>query len=419
MVDALRPPPKKHPTRRSPVATPPPAPRSRTGIFFTAYAARGEFRLQKCEACGAVAYPPRDICAKCWSSDLVWTPIAPEGALVAETMLHTSTTPYFRDRLPWRIGAIKLAGDGPVVVAHVHADASDGGDVRVFARTDKSGQGVLYALPEKDTENMADDHALREITCDPKHRRILVTDARTPLGAAMAKAALEAGAAKVFLGVAQKWKPFDGQEALLSLPNTEIAPLDMADADSVTELAASIGSKVDILINTAQFVRPGSAMNRRDLVTARDEMEVNYFGPLRLLQALGPIMRARGADGANSAAAWVNCLSVFALSNRPAFGLTSASQAAALSLSQSARAEFAGSGVKVVNAFHGPLDDEWAQPLPPPKVAPEKLASDVVGALRKGLEDVCSGDIAKDIYERWRENPAVLERELALTNLAD
>ncbi|GJL93709.1 MAG: hypothetical protein DHS20C05_01140 [Hyphococcus sp.] len=206
---------------------------------------------------------------------------------------------------------------------------------------------------------------------------------------------------------------------MCKLQNTEAVSLDMADADSVRELASSIGGKIDILINTAQYVRPGSAMERRDLVTARDEMEVNYFGPLRLLQALGPAMRARGADGANSATAWVNCLSIFALANRPAFGLTSASQAAALSLSQNARAEFVGSGVKVVNVFHGPIDDEWSQPLPAPKVTPKKLTGDVMYALRKGLEDVCSGDIANDIYDRWRENPALLERELTLTNLAD
>ncbi len=418
MVDALPPPRKKHPTRRTRVPTLPPMARSRAALFFTAYAARGELRLQHCEECGTVAYPPRDICGNCWSSALHWKPVAPDGVLLAETTLHTSTNIYFRERLPWRIGAVKLK-NGPVVVAHIHSDAEEGAGVRIFARTDKSGQGVLFALPAEDTENMADDKALRELTCDPKHRRVLITDVRTRLGQSMARAALDAGAAKVFLGVAETWKPFQDQEALYALANTEIAPLDLADGASVAELASSIGGKVDILINTAQHIRPGSAMSRRDVVTAKEEMEVNFFGPLRLLQALGPAMRARGADGANSAVAWVNCLSVFALSNRPSFGLTSASQAAALSLSQNARSEFAGSGVKVINAFHGPLDDEWSQQLPPPKVAPERFATDVMRALRKGLEEVYFGEIAQDIHERWREDPAVLERELTLTNLMD
>ena len=418
MTDALPPPKKKNPVRRTRRPMVPPAARSRAGLFMTAFAARGELRLQHCGDCGAIAYPPRDICASCWSHDLQWKPVSKEGTLLADTVLQTSTNNFFRERLPWRMGSVKLK-DGPVIVAHIHGDAQQNGNVRVFARTDKSGQGVLFALPAEDTEHMADDKALRTLTCDPKHRRVLVTDIRAPLGQAMVHAALDAGASKVFLGVAESWKPFAGQEALLALPKTELAPLDMADGKSVAELASSIGGKVDILINTAQHVRPGSAMGRRDVVTAKEEMEVNYFGPLRLLQALGPAMASRGADGDNSAVAWVNCLSIFALSNRPAFGLTSASQAAALSLSQNARAEFAGSGVKVINAFHGPLDDEWAQPLPPPKLAPAKYASEIMRALKKGLEEIYVGEIAQDIFERWREDPAVLERELTLTNLMD
>jgi NAD(P)-dependent dehydrogenase (short-subunit alcohol dehydrogenase family) len=166
-------------------------------------------------------------------------------------------------------------------------------------------------------------------------------------------------------------------------------------------------------------VRPGSAFERGDVTLAKEEMEINFFGALRLLQAFGPIMRARGADGENSAAAYVNTLSVFAFSDWPRFGLNCAAQAAALALAQNARAEFAGSGVKVLNAFHGPLDDEWAQDLPPPKVAPSRLAKDVMNALREGVEQIEVGDIAQDIHERWRESPAVLERELTTTKLGD
>jgi NAD(P)-dependent dehydrogenase (short-subunit alcohol dehydrogenase family) len=320
--------------------------------------------------------------------------------------------------MPWRVGAIKLDA-GPTIMAHAHADAEEGARVRVLARTDKSGQGVFLALPEEETPNMADDKALRELTCDPKHRRILVTDVRRPTGQALVRGLLKAGAAKVFLGIAEQWKPFAGRDELCALPKTEVAPLDLSDADSVADLAGSIGGKVDILINTTQHVRPGSAMARRDAITARDEMELNYFGPLRLLQSFGPAMRSRGADGVNSAVAWVNVLSAFALANWPAYGLSSASQAAALSLSQCARGDFAGTGVKVVNIFHGPIDDEWHQPLPPPKLAPEVLAAGIVGALQQGIEQSFIGDVAKDIEARWREDPGLLERELSLAQLMD
>ena len=41
------------------------------------------------------------------------------------------------------------------------------------------------------------------------------------------------------------------------------------------------------------------------------------------------------------------------------------------------------------------------------------LASAIVKALREGIEDVYPGDVAQEWVERWRENPKVLERELA------
>ena len=70
-------------------------------------------------------------------------------------------------------------------------------------------------------------------------------------------------------------------------------------------------------------------------------------------------------------------------------------------------------GVRVVNVFPGPIDDEWNQLLLPPKVSPSNLAKAITTALQDGAEDVYPGDVAQEWLERWRENPKVLERELA------
>ena len=133
---------------------------------------------------------------------------------------------------------------------------------------------------------------------------------------------------------------------------------------------------------------------------------------MRLMQAFGPGMQARGADGINSAVAWVNILSVYALSNWPLYGSTSASQSAALSLAQCFRGEMAGSGVKVINALCGPIDDEWHQTLPPPKVGAEVLAREILAGLKSGIEEVVIGDVAKDVVYRFKEDARVLEKEL-------
>jgi NAD(P)-dependent dehydrogenase (short-subunit alcohol dehydrogenase family) len=170
---------------------------------------------------------------------------------------------------------------------------------------------------------------------------------------------------------------------------------------------------VDILINNAEVHRTHGIASRAGIEAARAEMDVNYFGLLRLAQEFGPALKSRGADGQSSATAWVNLLSVYALSNFPAHGTFSASKAAALSLAQCLRAEMRPAGIRVINVFPGPIDDEWNQALPPPKLGAQALARAVVAALQDGVEDVYPGDVAQEWLERFRENPKVLERELA------
>jgi uncharacterized OB-fold protein/NAD(P)-dependent dehydrogenase (short-subunit alcohol dehydrogenase family) len=384
----------------------PPTARSRTALGLTAAAAVGRFALQVCADCGTVQYPPREACGACLSPRLPWREVPPGGEVIAATTLHISADPYFRQRMPWRIGTVAM-DCGPSVIVHLHGDVAPGARVRMTLRLDKSGQGVMLAMPGEDTPNMHDDPQLREMTCDPKGRRVLVTDGRNAFGQAVARAVFDSAASSVFVGIADTWKPFPGQQRLVG----EMVPLDVTDADSVRKLAASIGGRVDILINTALHIRPGSILERRDTITAREELEVSYFGPMRLAQAFGPALRARGADGAHAACAWVNIVSAYALAATPAFGATSAAQAAALSVAQSLRNELR--PLRVINALVGPLDDAWHQAVPPPKVTPAALATAVVRALRDGMEDHAVGEVAQDLLSRWKENPAALARELA------
>jgi NAD(P)-dependent dehydrogenase (short-subunit alcohol dehydrogenase family) len=285
--------------------------------------------------------------------------------------------------------------------------------VRVDARLDKSGQGVLLAFPIDEVPNMADDLELREMTCDPKFRKVLVTDGKTAVGEAVVRALIAAGADLVWVGYAEPWKKFPGLARIEALPQVTLLPLDLTDSRSVKQIAAEVGGRVDILINTAEVHRTHGIASRSGVDVARAEMDVNYFGLLRLAQEFGPAMRGRGADGQSSATAWVNLLSIYALNNYPPHGTFSASKAAALSLSQCLRAEMRAGGVRVINAFPGPIDDEWNQMLPPPKLGPDALAKALVKALKDGVEDIYPGDVAQEWFARWRENPKILEREVS------
>ena len=411
MTEPLVRPERKNPLKRTRLPLLPHPGRSRAAHWLTLAAAEGRFALPGCTACGRVHYPPRDACPYCLGGTIAPKDVADGGQLLAVTIIRTSTDNYFRERTPWRIGTVALDA-GPSVVAHLHGDVVPGTRVRVALKLDKGGQAVVIALPEKETSNMADDPQLRELTLDPKFRRVLITDGRTAIGQAATRAFADAGAAIIFVGIAEPWKPVAGLDVIKALDGVEIVPLDVTNSDSVTELAASISAKVDIVVNTVEHIRPGGLMDRRGVTIAREELEFGYLGLIRLAQAFGPVLKFRGADGTNAACAWVNILSIYARMSWPPFGAYSAAQAAMLSGAQSLRGEMAAGGVRVVNIFTGPLENDWFQTVQPPKVAASQVARAIISALKAGTEDVYVGDVAEDVRARLAINPKALEREL-------
>ncbi len=404
---------RKNPILRTRQMNLPPWARGRVALGLTAAAAEGRFELQVCSDCETVQYPPREACHRCLSPRLKWREQPGDGELLSTTTLHHSNDLFFRERLPWRLGLVRLEA-GPSVMVHLHGEIGEApARVRVGARLDRAGQAVLIGMPNQGSADMADDKMLREMTSDPKFRKVLVTDGKTAVGQAIVRALVKAGADLVWVGHAEPWKQFGGLDDITALPQVALVPLDLTNGRSVTELAGAIGGKVDIVVNNAEVHRTFGIGSRRGTDVAKAEMDINYFGLLRLAQEFGPALKGRSADGTTSATAWVNLLSIYALSNFPPHGTFSASKAAAYSLAQCLRAEMRPAGIRVVNLFPGPIDDEWNQHTPPPKLAPAALASAIVKALREGVEDVYPGDVAQEWLERWRDNPKVLERELA------
>lgn len=52
-----------------------------------------------------------------------------------------------------------------------------------------------------------------------------------------------------------------------------------------------------------------------------------------------------------------------------------------------------------------------------PKMSADSVAKAIVQGLEQGLEDVYPGELARELFFRWRQNPKVLERELAAGSL--
>jgi len=391
----------------------PPLARSRAALGLIAGAAVGRLELQVCRQCGAVQYPPREACCRCLSSALHWKVQDGRGVLLAETILRHSQHDYFRQHLPIRLGLVRL-DCGPSAVVYLHDNVLPSASrVQVTAHLDRAGLAALVAFAAEGVmrignAGMTRSSLLNEMVCDPKGRKVLVTSADAGVGVALVRSLLDAGAETVWAGHAGP---------PVAVPDgVQLVALDITDDQSVHHAAAAIGNEVDILINTA--AAHSAPHDPADLSSARLEMDVSYFGLLRLAQAFGPMMRARGAGSAakpgRGACAWVNLLSLFALSSAPGKRTFSASQAAACSLSRSLRADMQPAGVRVINVFPGVVDDVDAEASLPATLTATSLARSIVRALQDGIEDVYPGEAAQDWYQRWRDDPKALERELAV-----
>ena len=411
MSDALQRPPKKNPLERSNVPLLPPGARSISTLGLLIGAAEGRFLLQTCAGCGHVIYPVRDICPECLGQDLSFKETVPGGQLLSETTIDITADPYFRRRPPTRQGLVQ-ADCGARMIALLHRDCQAEGRVTLSIKTDGAGQPVIFAHPEAGGgPHMEDDPVWRELTAQPKFRRILISDGRSPVAVPLIKQLLVAGADAVFVGVSERWKPYlELEQTVAGMGNVSLHDLDLRDERSVFELASEIGGKTDILINTAHHFRPGSLFDAGQTLRAKDAFDMNALGLLRLAQAFGGAMLGRGGDGDRSAAAWVNVLSIWSQSGRPASAIYAAAQAAELSLAQSLRGEMSHGGVRVSNVFVGPMEEPWFEDMPPPKVAPAAVAKSILKALNEGLEDVYVGDIAVEFRDRMKRNPKEVER---------
>ena len=352
MSDELRLPPKKDPQKRSVSPTRPPEARSRASLGLTAAAAEGRFALQVCGECQTVQYPPRDACSSCIGTDLVWTDLSPKGELLAETTIQTSTKLFFRERAPWRMGSVKL-DVGPVVLCHIHGDCERGGRVVMLNRLDASGQGVLLAIPPERTAHMEDDPQLRAMTANPKHRRILITDAWNPNTPALAQALLDAGAATVFVGESESWRPHPNRDFLEGMDGVEVLPLDVTDTASVQRLAGEIGGKTDVLVNNAG----GAPFADAATVSPRFSesiIHLNLIAPLNFGQAANRVMQTQASGGSI-----INIASVSSLRPSPGTAAYGAAKAGLVNLGTSLAVEW-GPKVRINAVVVGLTETEQA-----------------------------------------------------------
>lgn len=392
----------RDPTARKKARPVPPGGRSRAMHAMSARAAQGRFVLQVCESCGTATYPPRDACPQCWG-ELRWQDSERGAAVLCETTIRVSTDLYFRDHMPWRMGKVALDA-GPVALVHLHRDLTPDDRAEMHLMLDRGGNAAMFAVPPGGAFDMTDPQ-LREFVVPVKDATVLVTDARSAIGVAVVKALHAAGARLIVAGLQPPGRSTDTVNPVLTQDGVHAVPLDITDPVSLSEALSRIGGPLDIVVNTARHVRDGGVSQHGNLVEQRRAFDIAAMGFARLAQACAPMLAGRAAG------AFVDILSIDALGGAASHAASAAAEAARLSLLQSFRHEMRGAGVRVVSVFTGPTDDEHHQALPPPKVAPARLAKGVIDALHHGLEQSCVGDVASDAMARWLDDPALYTRE--------
>ncbi len=180
---------------------------------------------------------------------------------------------------------------------------------------------------------------------------VLVTGANRGLGKALVEAALARGAARVY---AAGRRPGALDEVFGGRDRVTVLPLDVTDDGSVAAAASACGD-VSILVNNAAHLAHARLIGAASLDEARQEMETNYWGVLRMCRAFAPVLAARGGG------AIVNILSMGALASMPFVGTYCAAKAAALSATQGIRGELAAQGTLVVGVIAGPILTDMAR----------------------------------------------------------
>jgi NAD(P)-dependent dehydrogenase (short-subunit alcohol dehydrogenase family) len=229
----------------------------------------------------------------------------------------------------------------------------------------------------------------------------LVTGASRGLGRALAEALLARGVRKVYATAREP-------EALRALEDPRLVPLrlDVTDEEQL-RAAAAAAPDVEIVFNNAGVALATGIAGSTVVDQARHEMEVNYFGPLRLLQRLAPTL-ARNGGGAV-----VNIGSAAGLTNVPFLPTYSASKAALHSLTQAARILLGAQGTSVYGVYAGPVDTDMVRELPLPKTSATEVASSILDGVEAGQEDIYPDPFAVDFIRQFGSSPKSSEREMA------
>ena len=233
-----------------------------------------------------------------------------------------------------------------------------------------------------------------------KSARALVTGANRGLGKSLVTSLLAAGCETVYAGVRDPSK-MSGDK------RTQVVELDICIDESV-EAAARACPDTNLLINNAAIVANTGLIRPDNTASAREEMETNYWGTLRMCRTFAPLIAAGGGGMI------VNILSIGALASIPFAGSYCATKAATLSLTQCIRAELSSKAVHVMAVVAGGMATDMARPEEQEGRHPTSLvATNILAAIRDDQDYAFPDPTSSDIAELFASDPWSLEKQFS------
>lgn len=228
-----------------------------------------------------------------------------------------------------------------------------------------------------------------------KNKVVLVTGANRGIGKSLVKASLEKGAGRIYATCRDLNKIPDFND------NRVIAlELDITNKHQVQDVAKKT-LDTQVLINNAGVLNAGTILDGEINYIEKD-MDINYYGTLNMMRSFAPILEN------NSPSRLVNFTSIVAYSPLPSIAGYSASKAALLSATYSARIELAKKGITVHAVNPGAIDtdmnkgSDWDMP------SPDSVAKVILDKIENEELDIIPEDIGLGMFNAWKEDPRKL-----------
>lgn len=233
----------------------------------------------------------------------------------------------------------------------------------------------------------------------------LVTGANRGIGKGFVEELLDHGARRVYVA-ARKLE--DAREVAATNERLEPVQLDVSDANQVAAAAASC-TDVDLLVNNAGVFHVGQTLlGAEDESSVRETMEVNFFGPLRMIRAFAPALKANGGG------AVVNVLSAGGIVAVPSMGGYSPSKFAMRAAGDCLRPELAKQGTTLHALIVGSVDTRMAKHVTwMEQASPRDIGKAGIVAVEHNIEEHDTDPHAVSVRAFLARDPATLRASMA------